>query len=182
MEAKEERQRLMLGGVLLLGALYGYFGLLLSPISQGIKAAVHVIADRTEQTTASSAELRKLREEMARLDRPILDAAASELLETVPKSHLATTPPILFRILDEHHLPKREARSAMLLPFNGRQDLQRAVWEMKLREADALHTGEAIAALENEFRLGEIREVSLETNSATGTVDATIALELVIRL
>jgi hypothetical protein len=182
METKEERQRLMLGALLLIGVLYGYFGLLLSPIELGITHADRAITERNQQIASNGVELRALREEIARLDRPILDTTANELIATAPESHLATTPSTLSRIFDQHRLPKPDARAAMLLPFAGREDLQRAVWELKLRQADALQAGEVIASLENEFVLGEMREIALETNTATGTVDVTLSLELVIRL
>lgn len=180
METKEERQRLILGGVLIVGALYCYFGLLISPMAMGTARAERAIQDRQQQIASIGAELRTLREEVAKLDHPILDAAAKELLETVPKSHLVSTPSILSRLLDQHTLPKRRTRASMLTPFEGREDLRCARWEVKVWEAGALQVGQAIAAMENEFRLGQMKEVSIERNTATGTVDATVTLQIVI--
>ena len=181
METKEERQRLMLGGVLVVGVLYGYFGLLLSPIQLGITHAERTVEERNQQIASTSVELRTLREEIARSDRPILDTAADELLATVPKSHLASTPAVLSRILEQQSLAKRSARASMLAPFIGREDLICAGWEVNLEEAGPLQIGQATAALENEFSLSQMSEVSLETNTATGTVSATLMLQIVAR-
>lgn len=180
MEAKEERQRLLLAGLLLVGVLYGYFGLLLSPMNTGIAQAGRAVEDRNQQISSIGVELRALREEIAMLDRPILDTAAKELLETVPTSHLVFTPAILSRILDEHRLSKGLSRSVMVAPFYGREDLHRASWEISLSEAGALRVGQAVAAVENEFRLSQLSEVSFEASTASGTVSATVTLELVI--
>lgn len=180
MESKEKQQRIALAGILLAILLYSIFGLLLAPLRIGAAALRTALADTKQQIAAASKELHTLRSQLAADDLPAMDALAERLMSSVPKSHLVTTPSAIAAILSRHNLGKGQIRPTLMVPFVARTDLIQAAWTVRTTEADSLRWGLLVADLENAFPMGHVTEVALEANTATGTVGATVVLQIAV--
>jgi hypothetical protein len=180
MEGKTIGQRIILAAILLIGVIYAYFAFLVVPLEASAVRLRKRISEAQAQSSVMLQEARTLNEEAAAQDRPELDAAAERLLAAIPTSHRISTPATVTELIEKHDLGKGQIRLGFLSPLAGQADLLQAGWTIRVSQSSARRIGEFIADLENAFPVGEMSEVILEASSATGTVDATLTLQLLV--
>jgi len=66
-------------------------------------------------------------------------------------------------------------------PFKGLPEHAIAAWNITVSEANALRVGEVIADLENRFPLGRLSELQVETDSGSGTLNALLQFQTLVR-
>ncbi len=177
----EKRNKLVLAALLAALAVYSYAALLLSPVQAEAARLRGDLEQSQQRLRIDSSELKRLQaSERAALAEADLDARSQQLLDTMPTSFMASTPPLMLRMFQQRELTNAKANLLLLLPFRGSPDRLLARWEVLIPEAHALRFGEALADFENRFPLGQLTELALQANAAAGTVRVSMAFQTAV--
>ncbi len=159
---KEQKQKIFLSGLLMVGLVYCYFSFLLDPLARSdaahrtqiealegslAKAKTAVKRSKAVQDQAQSAE-----EMLAQVSDMIPDGAA-----------IAWFPPRIRAFFDRHALKGAAVRSGSLdgPPDPALHNFRSADWTIDLPQAGIVPLGIALAGLENEEKLLEITHLQI---------------------
>jgi len=178
----EKHKRFVLAGIGVVAVIYCYFALLISPELAETARLRHDLELSRQRVMSASAELKQLEaREHAALGDADRDGAARDLLGTIPSPFMVTTPPVLDDVTEQHELPSTKVKLFMMQPFKGLPEHAIAAWNITVSEANALRVGEVIADLENRFPLGRLSELQVETDSGSGTLNALLQFQTLVR-
>jgi hypothetical protein len=158
---KEETQKLVLGGLLLVGLLYGYFTMLLGPLATQQAKAEKTIKELEPQIAEAKKQIRKT--EDIKKEAPaaigVLDQLKSKLPEGAP---VAWFPPRMAEFFKRQGVDKSSTRLINEFPEKDLPGFRKLVWAVDLPKTEFVPLGIAIAALENEEPLLQITNVAVE--------------------
>lgn len=162
--SKDEIQKAVLGGLLFMLLIYGYFTMLLGPLKSG--------QERTRKQTAEV--LPKINEAHTQIRRTSnLETTAQGAATTVKQvgalmtdgSPVAWYPPRVAELFKREGVDKAATRLQAESPAEGDLSQYRQItWDVELRRAQFLPLALAIAAYENEEPLSEISKISIDTD------------------
>ncbi len=162
---KDEIQKIALSAILLVALMYGYFTMLLGPLSsrearamKDINTLTPQIADAKKQI-ANTANLEK--QEPA--DSAVLDQIKGLIPEGAP---VAWFPPRLADFFKRQGIEKCSARLISEVPLKDVSGFRKLVWSIDLPKVGFIPLAIALSGLENEDPLLEITNLQVEANTA----------------
>lgn len=160
---KEEIQKIVLGGLLLVGVVYTYFELLLFPL-QSHQAA-------TQKTTeALGPEIRSAQAQIKRtqdLERSFVEKTlvARQVEEMIPEgSPVAWFPTLVGDFFKRHGIEKATTRINNEAAEKELPGFRRLSWGIDISKVGYGQLGSALCALENEEPLLEIRTLQIDAS------------------
>ena len=162
---KEEIQKLVLGGIMLIGVVYVYFSMLLGPLTQRQAGVRQNIADLDPKIAAAHLQVKKTAE---------IEAAAPKATETLAQvssmipegSPVAWFPTRLGDFFKKQGVDKAATRMSTEVAEKNLPGYRRISWGVDLPRVDFIPFAAAIAQLENEEPLVEISTMQIDTNRA----------------
>ena len=156
----EQIKKLVLCGILLCFVFYWYFVLLLPGLKKSENATKKMISDMRPKIEAAERQIAAVRglEKEAPNVANILDALKSMIPDESP---IAWFPPRMKDFFERHGIQKVRTsikRDSSDIRVSG---LKRVEWTIEIPVADAVSLGIAIAGLENEDPLVEVRSVQI---------------------
>lgn len=179
---KEQKQKLMLGGMLVVGVIYVYFQFLLSPM-QRAKAAARA------KTVALEPKIAKDRAQLAKVAQlKSQEPEAREFMAQVDSmipggSPIAWFPPRMSEFFKKHGVERVTARLNSEIPDREITGFRLLTWGVESQKVDFINFATALSALENEEPLVEVRSFEVEAGREdVGVQRASISLHNLIRL
>ncbi|KAB2647494.1 MAG: hypothetical protein DVB27_03755 [Verrucomicrobia bacterium] len=159
---KEEIQKLVLGGLLVIGVIYCYFTLLLGPLSRRQAATRKGIEDLGPMIAAAKAQIART----ADVERaaPANMEATRQVTSMIPDgSPVAWFPPRVGDFFKQHGLEKSTTRLAGEIVEKEMVGFRRMSWSIDLPKVAFVPFATAVASLENEEPLLEISGLQIES-------------------
>jgi hypothetical protein len=158
---REEIQKMVLGGLLLLGLLYSYFFVFLASLNHSEDGLRTQLEGIQPQISAADKEL------LAFKDLKAKEPAATRTLDAVRAlipagAPVAWFPPRMAEFMKRHGVDKCSTRLANELPEQNLHGYKRLSWTIELPQVEFIPFSIAIAGLENEEPLLEITNVQVE--------------------
>ncbi len=161
--SKDEIQKLVLSGILLIGLMYVYFSMVLGPLKSKQAAIQEEIEELEPKIASASEQIRRTRN---------LEAKAVELTDELSKisgmipvgAPIAWFPPLLEEFFEKRGIEDptvRLAGDAEPLKLDGFKSLR---WIVDLPEVSYKQLGTAMAAFENEEPLVRADRLQVATN------------------
>lgn len=159
---KEENQKIVLGTLMLIGLVYGYFSFLLAPLDQDKKTLNKAIDSLPPKVSAarSQIELAKTAERDAPKHEAFVEQVASMMPEGAP---IAWFPPRLRDFFKRAGLENAVVRLNHEEADKSLGGFRKMVWGVEIPKADFLAFGAALAELENEEPLLEVKNLQVES-------------------
>jgi hypothetical protein len=160
---KEEIQKIVLGGLLLIGIIYVYFYMLLGPLMQRQDATRKGIADLEPQIAAAQAQINKT----AGLESaaPQADVTVAQVDAMIPEgSPVAWFPTKIADFFKRQGLDKAATRMNNEYEDKNLVGFRRISWSVDLPRIDFVPFATALAQLENEEPLVAIGGLQIDTN------------------
>lgn len=180
MQNKQRNELALLSALVGFGALYGYFGYLILPLTSQARNLTMELQHRTEKIALKQLELKKLIGlETAEKANSALDTLTDHLVTTVPLVPWLDCPAALTQIVEGHNL-KAKVKIAYMLPFRGLEKTIYDVWSLRVSSFDALRFGEALAELENRYPLGQVLMVSILQNPESQQLEAELDFQIAV--
>ena len=159
---KDQTQKIVLGAMMLCGAVYAYFEFLLGPLSAARQTALKDTAALEPQIKATAEQLAKTKALEAK------GPEAQRLLELVKAmipdgSPIAWVPTKVTDLLKREGIDKASARMINELPEKELTGFGRTSWAVEIPRAGFLTFAAAVATLENQEPLMEIQGFEVET-------------------
>jgi len=161
---KDEIQKVVLGGLLLIGLIYGYFNMLLGPLKA-----------RQVSTAKSTEELqKKIKEAKAKIRLgQQMDSEAPTAVNTIRQvnamipegSPVAWFPTQMSDHFKKHGIEKVATRLNSEMPEKDLPGFRRITWGIDLAKVDFVPFAKALASLENEHPLVEVSGLQIETGA-----------------
>ena len=158
---KDEIQKMILGGLLAVGVVYGYFNLLLWPLQARQVATQNSINALQPEISKAKAEVIKVKavEELA----PSARATVAQVNAMIPEgSPVAWFPPRLAEFFKWRGVDRTNARMSSELAEKELPGFRRLSWGVDLPKVEFIAFAAALAQLENEEPLMEITSLQLE--------------------
>src|SRR4051812_18969453 len=180
MSREKLRQRILLGllGVVALSTLF--WGVLSPLMTEASRVSAAIDESRARSQEANRELKRFARDEAQAEQEAPLNVWAEQVLATVPNPFLVRGYEIITAALEAHDLDEAKVHAQNVVPFRGLPEFAIASWGVSVPECQPLALGQAVADLENAFPLGQIAELSLKANDATGTVEANLNFQTVV--
>jgi hypothetical protein len=160
---KDEIQKLVLGGLMLIGLIYGYFSMLLGPLSTRQQTARKNIIALGPQIAEAKAQMRRTQE----LERnaPAATMTAQQVEAMIPEgSPVAWFPPRIAEFFKRQGVDKSATKLNNEFPEKDLSGFRRMSWGVDLPKVEFAPFAVAIAALENEEPLLEITSMQLDAS------------------
>jgi hypothetical protein len=180
MSREKRRQRISLValGVTGFGVLiWGVITPLKSEVDR-LQSSIGESRSRTEEITRALRQATR-EEQKAAAEAP-LDAWADEAQANLPNPFLVQGHERLTKILSNHHLADSKVDARVVVPLRGLPNLAITTWTLEIPRCEPLELGGTLADLENEFPLGQLAELTLKSNDASGTIDASVSFQTVV--
>jgi hypothetical protein len=160
---KEDIQKLVLGGIILIGLLYGYFSILLGPLQKQREARQKAIAALDPKIAAAQSQIQRT---------AALEARAPEAQETISKidsmipegSPVAWFPSRMGEFFKTHGFDKSTTRLNNELQDKELPGYRRITWSIDVPRLEFVPFAATLAVLENEEPLVEVSSVQFEIN------------------
>jgi len=160
---KDEIQKIVLGGLLLLGVVYSYFDLLLGPLMQRAEQTQHGINALGPEIANAKAQVAKTKQ--MELDSPQQTLPMRQVLAMIPDgSPVAWFPTRTADFFKKQGIDKAATR---MTGESGDKELpgfRKITWGVDLPKVEYVTFAQAIAALENEEPLFEISAMQIDTS------------------
>ena len=160
---KEEIQKLVLGGLMLIGIVYVYFNMLLGPLVQRQAVVRKSIEDLDPQIAAAQAQLKKTASIEAAA--PTATQTLAQVSAMIPEgSPVAWFPTRLGDFFKKQGVDKAATRMNNEAADKNIPGFRRISWSVDLPRVDFIPFAAAIAQLENEEPLVEIGTLQVDTS------------------
>lgn len=160
---KEEIQKIVLGGLLMLGVIYSYFDLLLGPLTKR--------AEQTQQSiNALGPEIANAKAQIAKSHQMEAESPAATLPMRQVESMIPEGAPVAWFPTHMTEFFKKQGIDKVSTRMTGEASdkelpgFRRIVWGVDLPKVDFVPFGQALAALENEEPLLEISAVQIDSS------------------
>jgi hypothetical protein len=159
---KEEIQKIVLGGLMLIGIVYVYFNMLLGPLTTRQNLARKNIADLEPQIAAAQAQINRTTGLEA--TAPQADATVSQVNGMIPEgSPVAWFPVKMSDFFKRQGLDKTATRMNNEYEDKSLVGFRRISWSVDLPRIDFVPFAAALAQLENEEPLVAIGGLQIDT-------------------
>lgn len=161
---KDQKQKIFLSILLMIGLVYGYFNFLLAPLSRseaGSRIAIETL-DKQLAKAGTAVKRSKVLQDQAQSAQEML----AQVSDMIPDgAAIAWFPPRIRAFFDRHALKGAVVRPGSI---DGAADaalhnFRTADWTIDLPEAGIVPLGIALAGLENEEKLLEITRLQIST-------------------
>jgi hypothetical protein len=159
---KEEIQKMVLGGLIAAGVVYGYFDWLLSPLKLRY-------ANTQKSIAALEPEIARARDQIARdievqKQAPIAQEILAQIDGMIPEgAPVAWFPTLLSDFFKHHGIEKVSTRLNGEAAVPGISGYRRITWGVELPKVDGMVFPKAMAELENTEPLIAVESVTIET-------------------
>jgi hypothetical protein len=160
---KEEIQKIVLSGLLLLGVIYSYFDLLLGPLmtrQEQTQKNVTALGPEIENAKAQIAKTAQLEKDTPKLTLPMRQAEAM-IPEGAP---VAWFPTRIGEFFKKQGIDRASTRMTSESPEKDLKGFRRISWGVDLPKVDFVTFGLAVAALENEEPLLEVTALQIDAS------------------
>jgi hypothetical protein len=159
--SKEQKQKLALGGIFIIGVIYAYFEFLLGPL-QGAKAAAESTTRALEpKIAAAKAQLKKVAD--LKTKQPEAKLFMQQINAMIPEgSPIAWFPPRMVEFFKKHGVDRVTARMNSETVEKELTGFRRLNWGVEAPKVDFITYAAAVSALENEEPLIEIQSFEAE--------------------
>ena len=162
--SKDQKQKIFLSSLLMLGLVYCYFSFLITPLGKGDVAAAAAIEALDAKIAKSKSTLKRSKavQEQARTAEETLAQVGDLIPDGAP---IAWFPPRIHAFFDRHALKGSIVRPGALdsAPDPALHNFRTADWTIDLPQAGLIPLGIALAGLENEEKLLEITRLQIST-------------------
>lgn len=160
---KDEIQKIVLATLLFFGVVYGYFSLLLGPLSMRQSAIQKSVTALGPEIAAAKAQIQRTRE--LELTAPSRMAATRQVTAMMTEgSPVAWFPPRLAELFKRQGLEKSTTRLQGEAVDKEMVGFRRLSWGIDLPKVGFVPFATAVASLENDEPLVEIRSLQLEAS------------------
>lgn len=160
---KEEIQKLVLGALLLIGAIYGYFSMLLGPLHKQQANTRKSVDALIPEIAAAEAAIKKTA--AVEKDEPAARETLSQIDATIPEgSPVAWFPPRIAEFFKSRGVDKAATRLNNEFPEKDLPGFRRMNWTIDVPRIEFGPFAAALAELENEDPLLEISNLLIETS------------------
>jgi hypothetical protein len=160
---KEEIQKLVLGILILCGAVYSYFTMLLFPTmakQEALQKSISALGPEISKAKAQIAKTKKLESEA-----PAKLRVVPQVQAMIPEgSPIAWFPPRIADLFKRQGVEKATSRLNSEAPQKDLPGFRRMSWSVDISRVEFPGLGQAICALENEDPLSEIANIQIEVN------------------
>ena len=161
---KDQKQKIFLSSLMMLGLVYCYFSFLITPLGKGDVAAAANIEALDAKLAQSQSTLKrgKAVQEQARTAQETLAQVSDLIPDGAP---IAWFPPRIHAFFDRHALKGSIVRPGAVdsAPDPAMHNFRNADWSIDLPQAGLTPLGIAVAGLENEEKLLEITRLQIST-------------------
>ena len=160
---KEEIQKIVLGGLLLLGVVYSYFDLLLGPLTQRAELTQNSVNALGPEITAAKAQIAKTQQ--IEKDTPALTLPMRQAEAMIPEgAPVAWFPTRMTEFFKKEGIDRASTRMTGESAEKELPGFRKIAWGVDLPKVDFAVFGQAVAALENEEPLLEITAVQIDSS------------------
>jgi hypothetical protein len=159
---KEEIQKIVLGALLALGVVYGFFAILYFPLKSKEKIKKVSIDALEPEIAASNAKIARISEiEKAEPEaRKVIDRIEAMMPEGAP---VAWFPTLISDFFKKQKIEKVTTRMAIESPDKDIPSYKRIVWNIELPKTECISFASALSEFENEAMLVEVQGIVIET-------------------
>jgi len=160
---KEEIQKIVLGGLLLIGVVYSYFDLLLGPLTKRAETteiAVNALGPEIVNAKGQIAKTQQLEKDTPNLLLPMRQAEAM-IPEGAP---VAWFPTRMTEFFKKEGIDRASTRMTGELAEKELPGFRKISWGVDLPKVEFVNFGQAVAALENEEPLLEITALQIDAS------------------
>jgi hypothetical protein len=160
---KEEIQKIVLGGLLLLGVVYSYFDLLLGPLMKRAEQTQQGVNALGPEIASAQAQIAKTQQ--MELDTPKATLPMRQAEAMIPEgSPVAWFPTRMADFFKKQGIDKAATRMTGEAVEKELPGFRRISWGVDLPKVEFVAYAEAIAALENEEPLMEITAMQIDAS------------------
>ncbi len=160
---KEEIQKIVLGGLMLIGIVYVYFNMLLGPLVQRQALVKQSITDLDPQIAAAQAQIKKTAS--IETSAPASTRTLAQVSAMIPEgSPVAWFPTRLADFFKKQGVDKAATRMATEAEDKNMPGFRRISWSVDLPRVDFIPFAAALSMLENEEPLLEIGTIQIDTS------------------
>ena len=158
---KDQKQKLLLGGMIVIGVVYAYFEFLLGPLRQAEQAAIHSMNALEPKIGKAKAQIAKVAQLKAK--QPEAKQFMDQIKAMIPDgSPIAWFPPRLVEFFKKHGVERVTARLTNETVEKDLTGFRRLNWGLEAPRVDFVTFAAALSALENEEPLIEIQSFEAE--------------------
>jgi hypothetical protein len=160
--SKDDIQKLILGGLLLIGLIYCYFTMLLQPLKSDYVIAQKNLVEIEPQIAEAKAQISQA--EAVEKDAPRAQATIAQIEAMIPEgSPVAWFPPRIAEFFKARHVDKVATRMNNEFVEKDLPGFRRMSWAIDLPKVNFGQFAGALAQLENDEPLLEINNLLIET-------------------
>jgi hypothetical protein len=161
--SKDQIKKLGLSAIFVGALLYGYFSMMLGPLSAREARTRGAIAALTPKVTEAKKQIQKTSglEAQAPPAQGVMDELKASIPEGAP---VAWFPPRVAEFFKRHGIDKTLTRLTNEFPEKDLAGFRRLVWTIDLPRVEFIPLGIAVAGLENEEPLLQVTNVSVEAS------------------
>jgi hypothetical protein len=158
---KDQIQKIVLGGMLFCGVIYGYFEFLLGPLSAGREHAVKEVAELAPKIAAAKAQVAKTKaiEAKAPGAQQILEQVNAMIPQGAP---IAWVPTRLAEFFKREGVEKATARMVGELSEKELTGFGKCAWAVEIPRVEFITFAAALSTLENVEPLMEVQTLEIE--------------------
>lgn len=161
--SKEQKQKVILGGMLVVGVIYGFIEFLIGPVQKSRESAIKSVALLQPKIDAAKAQIAKTKALEAKL--PEASKFDAQVKAMIPEgSPVAWFPPRVADYFKPHSIDKVSVRSNGDPIDKELTGYRRHNWGVEIPRAEFIALGTAIAEMENGEPLLEIQQLDIEAN------------------
>jgi hypothetical protein len=158
---KDQKQKLALGGMIVIGVVYAYFEFLLGPLQAAEKGAVAEAEALEPKIAAAKAQLAKVVD--LKTKQPQAKRFMAQIDTMIPEgSPIAWFPPRMSEFFKKHGVDRVTARMNNETVEKDLPGFRRLNWGIEAPKVDFITYAAAVSALENEEPLIEIQSFEVE--------------------
>ena len=158
---KDQKQKLALGGMIVIGVIYVYFEFLLGPLRRAEQAAASATKALEPKIAVAKAQMKKVEELKAK--QPAAKQYMAQIKAMVPDgSPIAWFPPRIVEFFKKHGVDRVTARLNNETVEKDLTGFRRLNWGVEAPKANFITFATAVAALENGEPLIEIQSFEIE--------------------
>ncbi|HSI11728.1 MAG TPA: hypothetical protein VK961_06770 [Chthoniobacter sp.] len=160
---KEEIQKIVLGGLLMLGVIYSYFDLLLGPLTKRAEQTQVSINALGPEIANAKAQIAKSHQMEADAPKDTLPMRQVEAM--IPEgAPVAWFPTRMTEFFKKQNIDKASTRMTGESVDKDMPGFRRIAWGVDLPKVEFVPFGQAVAALENEEPLLEISAMQIDSS------------------
>jgi hypothetical protein len=158
---KEETQKLVLGVLMAIGVLYGYFDQLLGPTKRARASATKTLEALAPKMSEARAQVVRVDELKQRL--PQAEATLKQIDSMIPEgAPVAWFPPAVAEYFKRHGIEKVATRMNSDSPDPDAPGFRKISWTVDIPKAQFIPLGQALAGFENGEPLVHIDSITIE--------------------